>query len=151
MSYQSLRADLHDRLAAQWPSTGPSAVRVLRSHEFALLTEGSEPGRCVVIGDLQLKAQEQRPDGLAARMSVNLEILVSLRNVAEPRHGEPARDELAALVMGVVAALQGYRPPVASGPVRLDSIAPAQVRVGLSSTLVGFETEIVLANPGLAE
>lgn len=102
------------------------AVHVLTGADLATVVEAKQVVPAVHVLWRGFRVAEARSDGAAARLDHTWAVVAAVRNVRTLASGADARAEAGDLAARAGAALMGWWPPNAAGPMRLAN-APAAV------------------------
>lgn len=144
-SFLALEAVLIERLADQLADLAPK-VHVLAAADLSGVTESTQLTPAVHVVYHGYRVVESKPDGRAARIEQTWLATVASRNMATLRTGSAARADAGLIAQRVCQALMGFRPPVASKPLRLTDGPGAGFNAGFQYLPLAFVAELVLSS-----
>jgi hypothetical protein len=119
------------------------AVHVLTAAELAGVKESAQHTPAVHVVWRGFRVAESRIDGKVARLDHTWLVVAALRNVQGTRSGAAARAEAGDLTARAGAALMGFRPPNAAGPMRLAPAPAAGYSGGFMYLPLAFNLETI--------
>ena len=135
------------RLTAQFakPQTGSQAVvKVLTAADLEGVNENMQFTPAVHLVSLGYNVAQNTNDGTEARITQEWLAVVATRSQSGLRAGDAARAEAGVIAAQVCAALMGYKPSLASKPMRLANAPGAKYSAGFQYLPLAFEIELTL-------
>lgn len=140
--FMAMEADIVARLKAALAGPAPAA-HVLTAADLAGIKESAQPTPAVHVVWNGFRVLETRKDGIASRLDHTWLVVTAVRNVASTRTGAPARRDAGELMARAGAALMGFRPGNAAGPLRMTSAPAAAFAAGFMYLPLAFLVETV--------
>ena len=143
-NFLALEPLLVARLTEQLADLSPK-VHVMSAADLAGVTEATQITPAVHVVYQGYRVTETRLDGTVVRMEQTWLATVATRNVKNTRTGAAARAEAGLIAGRVAQALMGFKPALASKPLRLVNGPGAGFSAGFAYLPLAFEAELVLS------
>ena len=134
------------RLAEQLADLSPK-VHVLGAVDLDGVTEEKQLTPAVHVVYQSYHVAEASSSGRMARVEQTWLATVAVRNMKSPRTGTAARTDAGLIAGRVALALMGFKPDMASKPLRLVDGPGAGFSAGFMYLPLAFATELVLTAP----
>lgn len=138
--FLAMEADLVERLKSAFVGLSP-AVHVLTAADLADVSEANQPTPAVHVVYGGFRVLEARKDGMVSRLDHTWLAVTAARNVSDARRGAAARREASRLMARAGAALAGFKPTGATGPLRLTPAPRPGFRAGYQYLPLAFLVE----------
>ncbi|WP_428243006.1 phage tail terminator protein [Gynuella sp.] len=136
--------DIETAIVEQLKSKLDRSTYVLTSRELSEIDEERQPTPAVHVIYNGYRVIESRADGSAARIEQNWLAVIAVRNQRQPGSGSAARTDAVNLLTPTANALMGFKPDVASKPLRLTNAPAAGNARGFMYVPLAFSVETIL-------